>query len=126
MTCRFFDIGIPRFTGWRYRPQAARLLATLPDPNRGFDAIVVADTRSAFSSYQYSFVLWTLTEYGLQLWLPEVGGAVQPDNPEHESTMTEVFWGITPEDLPSPQRSRTASPAGAATRVDRGVPRETA
>src|SRR5207248_2063862 len=33
ITRGFFDIGIPRFTGWRYRPQAARLLATLPDPN---------------------------------------------------------------------------------------------
>ncbi|ONI92225.1 hypothetical protein ALI22I_05425 [Saccharothrix sp. ALI-22-I] len=40
----FFDEGASRRRKWCNRPEAARLLAAVGDPDRGFDAIVVGST----------------------------------------------------------------------------------
>jgi hypothetical protein len=37
----YFDVGQSRSLPWKRRPRAARLLADLADPHRGFDAVVI-------------------------------------------------------------------------------------
>jgi hypothetical protein len=44
----FFDIGYARVLPWQRRPEAARLIAALAGPDRGFDAIVVGSHERAF------------------------------------------------------------------------------
>ena len=44
----FFDEGCSRTRAWHKRPAAARLSASLADPQRGFDAIVVGEYERAF------------------------------------------------------------------------------
>ena len=38
----FFDAGLSRTVAWGRRPQAAALVPELTDPDRGWDAIVIA------------------------------------------------------------------------------------
>jgi len=61
---------------WACRPQAAALLAALADPDRGFDAIVVGEYERAFYGPQYAAIAPLFEHYGVQLWMPEVGGRV--------------------------------------------------
>ncbi|WP_202918787.1 hypothetical protein [Saccharothrix deserti] len=44
IVAEYFETGCTRLKEWADRPQAARLLAALADPDRGFDAIVVGST----------------------------------------------------------------------------------
>src|SRR2546423_685039 len=48
----FFAPGVSRRVAWPDRPQAARLLAAIPEPARGFDAIVVGEYERAFTGQQ--------------------------------------------------------------------------
>ncbi|MDQ7905933.1 recombinase family protein [Phytohabitans sp. ZYX-F-186] len=98
----FFDIYPDRHRAWRHRRQAARLLAAFTDPGRGFDAVVVSDTRSAFSPYQYDLVLSLCTRHGVQLWLPEIDGPVASNNAGHDRIMMELFWRTVPPPLLGP------------------------
>jgi DNA invertase Pin-like site-specific DNA recombinase len=79
---RFFDEGFSRHLGWELRPAAARLLAAVRDPGRGFDAVVVGSYERAFYGNQASLVLPVLEAHGVQLWLPEVGGPVTAGHDE--------------------------------------------
>ena len=74
----FFDVGRSRVLPWQRRPEAARLIEALADPDRGFDAIVIGAHERAFYGNQYSLMAPLFTHHGVQLWMPEVGGAVDP------------------------------------------------
>ena len=39
----FFDLGTSRSLPWKRRPEGARLLAALSDPDRGFDGVVIGE-----------------------------------------------------------------------------------
>ncbi|WP_235190809.1 recombinase family protein [Amycolatopsis rifamycinica] len=85
----YFDAGCSRRLPWRDRPEAAAaLLAALPDPDRGFDAIVVGEYKRAFAANQFEQLTPTLTRYGVQVWLPEAGGPVEAGCPLHRMLMT--------------------------------------
>lgn len=92
----FLDTYPDRHRTRRHRRHAARLLTALADPRRGFDAIIISDTRTALSPYQYDLVLSLCTQHGVQLWLPEIDGPVAPNNTEHERIMMELFWETAP------------------------------
>ncbi|WP_158854480.1 recombinase family protein [Saccharothrix deserti] len=81
----FFDAGQSRRGAWRDRPEAAELLAALRDPNRGFDAIIVGEYERAFAGDQLPRLLALFRRYGVQVWLPESGEAIDMDNPEHRA-----------------------------------------
>ncbi|MCW3842852.1 recombinase family protein, partial [Micromonospora yasonensis] len=81
IVAEFFDEGVSRRIAWPDRPQAARLLAALADPARGFDAIVVGEYERAFHGQQLEQLTPTLLRHGVQLWLPETYGPVDFDNP---------------------------------------------
>jgi hypothetical protein len=50
------------------------LVAALADPDRGWDAIVIGEYERAFYGNQYASMAPLFQHYGIQLWMPEVGG----------------------------------------------------
>ncbi len=90
----FFDIDKSRSIPPQRRPEASRLLAALADPNRGFDAVVVGEPQRAFYGNQFGNTFPLFAHYGVPLWVPEVGGAIDPDNEAHDLIMS-VFGGVS-------------------------------
>jgi site-specific DNA recombinase len=90
----YFDIGHSRSLPWKRRPQAAELLNTLKDADRGFDAVVIGEPQRAFYDNQYGLTFPVFTHYGVQLWVPEVGGPIDPTSEAHDLIMG-VFGGMS-------------------------------
>jgi DNA invertase Pin-like site-specific DNA recombinase len=84
----FFDAGCSRRVPWRQRPQAAALLSELAEQDRGFDAIVVGEYERAFLGHQFVQMAAVFQRHGVQVWLPEAGGAVDMDDPMHQALVT--------------------------------------
>jgi site-specific DNA recombinase len=84
IVAEYFDIGQSRSLPWSRRPRAAELLAALADPHRGFDAVVIGEPQRAFYGNQYGLTMPVFTHYGVQLWVPEVGGPIDPDSEAHD------------------------------------------
>ena len=82
-----FDTGESRALPWTRRPQAAALVAALADPDRGWDAIVIGEYERAFYGKQFASMAPLFEHYGIQLWMPEVGGRVDWHAEDHEQTM---------------------------------------
>lgn len=82
ITEEFFDCGRSRTLAWHLRPEAARLIEAVKDPNRSFDAIVIGSYERAFYGNQASLILPLLEKHGVQLWMPEVGGPVTSGHDE--------------------------------------------
>ncbi len=87
IVAEFFDTGESRTLPWARRPQAAALVAQLADPDRGWDAIVIGEYERAFYGSQYASMAPLFEHYGIQLWMPEVGGRVDWHAEDHEQTM---------------------------------------
>jgi DNA invertase Pin-like site-specific DNA recombinase len=94
VVAEFFDIGESRSLPWKRRPQAAALLTALKDPRRGFDAVVIGEPQRAFYGNQYGLTFPVFVHYGVGLWVPEVGGAVDPESEAHDLVMS-VFGGMS-------------------------------
>jgi site-specific DNA recombinase len=108
VVAEFFDEGQSRAVAWGRRPQAAALLAQLPDPVRGWDAIVVGEYERAFYGSQYALVAPLLGHYGVQLWMPEAGGRVDFASEHDEQTMTMLGLSSKREVARTSIRVRTA------------------
>ncbi|MDQ1502192.1 MAG: site-specific recombinase [Actinomycetota bacterium] len=74
----FFDVGMSRSLPWKRRPEAARLLDELARPDRGFGAVVIGEPARAFYGNQFGLTFPVFTHYGVELWVPEVGGRIDP------------------------------------------------
>ena len=86
----FFDIGNSRSLPWPRRPETARLLAKIRSGTNRWDAIVIGEFARAFGApIQYSTVYPLLQHFGIELWLPEVGGRV-----DFTSATTEMLLGM--------------------------------
>ncbi|GAC1310820.1 MAG: recombinase family protein [Acidimicrobiales bacterium] len=90
----YFDIGQSRSLPWKRRPEAARLLEDVADPKRSWDAIVIGEPARAFYGGQFALTFPVLTHYHVGLWVPEVGGAVDPGSEAHDLVMT-LFGGLS-------------------------------
>src|ERR1700733_11689882 len=95
ITAEFFDAGHSRVLPWARRPQAAALVAQLAGPDRGWDAVVIGEYERAFYGSQYASMAPLFEHYGIQLWMPEVGGRVDWHAEDHEDTM--VALGRSPK-----------------------------
>src|SRR6266542_3632462 len=84
----YFDIGHTRALPWQRRPKAAELLAVLRDPARGFAAVVIGEPQRAFYGNQFSLTFPIFEHFGVQLWVPEVGGPIDPGSEAHDLAMT--------------------------------------
>ena len=90
----FFDIGQSRSLPWKRRPESARLLETFADPGRGFDAVVIGEPQRAFYGNQFGLTFPVFVHYGIELWVPEVGGRVDPGSDAHELVMS-LYGGMS-------------------------------
>jgi DNA invertase Pin-like site-specific DNA recombinase len=90
----YFDVGMSRSLPWKRRPQATELLQALRDPDRGFDAVVIGEPARAFYDNQFSLTFPVFVHYGVGLWVPEVGGAVDPGSDAHDLVMS-LYGGMS-------------------------------
>ncbi|MEU7871279.1 recombinase family protein [Dactylosporangium sp. NPDC049140] len=90
----YFDVGMSRSLPWRRRPHAARLLTALRDRGRGFDAVVIGEPQRAFYGNQFGLTFPLFEHYGVQLWVPEVGGAIDPGSDAHDLVMS-LYGGMS-------------------------------
>jgi DNA invertase Pin-like site-specific DNA recombinase len=90
----YFDVGHSRYLPWERRPQAAALLQALKNPNRGFSAVVIGEPHRAFYGNQFSLIFPLFVHYGVELWVPEIGGPIDPRSDVHDLIMT-IFGGMS-------------------------------
>lgn len=90
----YFDIGQSRSLPWKRRPEADRLLRAFADPDRRFDAVVIGEPQRAFYGNQFGLTFPLFTHYHVALWVPDVGGAVDPGSEAHDLVMT-LFGGMS-------------------------------
>src|SRR6266567_977476 len=108
IVAEFFDVGESRTVAWARRPQSAALVAQLADPGRGWDAVVVGEYERAFYGSQYAAMAPLFEHYGVQLWMPEVGGRVDYQSEHDEKTMTGLGLSSKREITRTSIRVRTA------------------
>jgi site-specific DNA recombinase len=90
----YFDIGQSRSLPWKRRPEAAALLEAFRDPNRGFDGVVIGEPARAFYGNQFGLTFPVFVHYGIELWVPEVGGRVDPGSDAHDLVMS-LYGGMS-------------------------------
>ena len=83
----YHDVDRSRSLPWERRPEATRILSDIRNPLRGWNALVIAEPQRAFSGAQFDGVASVLSHFGVTLWVPELGGAFDPDNDGHWLTM---------------------------------------
>ncbi|PZG36673.1 recombinase family protein [Spongiactinospora gelatinilytica] len=94
IVAEYFDISHTRALPWKRRPQAAALLEALRRPDRGFDAVVIGEPHRAFYDNQFGLTFPVFNHFGVPLWVPEVGGPIDPNNEAHDLVMS-VFGGMS-------------------------------
>jgi hypothetical protein len=70
----YFDVGQSRSVPWDRRGEASRLLAALKDPHRGWAGVVVGEGTRCWFGNQFSLIAPRFAAYGVDLWVPELGG----------------------------------------------------
>ncbi len=94
IVAEYLDVGVSRSLPWSRRPHAARLLADCARKDREFDAVVIGEPQRAFAGTQYGLTVPILWHHGVELWVPEVGGRVDPDSEAHDLVMS-LFGGLS-------------------------------
>ncbi|WP_198540079.1 hypothetical protein [Streptomyces sp. CT34] len=87
ITVEYFDVGRSRTVLWSRRPEAGALLATLTDPDRGFDAVVIGSSERAFYGNQFTVMAPLFDHYNAPVWILELSGAAAPQTAGHEGLM---------------------------------------
>ncbi|WP_246009894.1 recombinase family protein [Actinokineospora cianjurensis] len=90
----FFDIGQSRSVPWERRDEASRLLAALKDPRRTWTGVVVGEGTRCWFGNQFSLIAPRFEAYGVDLWVPELGGKYDSRNPSHKMLMS-VLGGMS-------------------------------
>jgi DNA invertase Pin-like site-specific DNA recombinase len=86
----FFDIGFSRSVPWERRPESSRLLAELKRPDRGWSGVVVGEGTRCWYGNQFSLIAPKFEAYGVDLWVPELGGKYDSRNPSHKMLMSQL------------------------------------
>jgi site-specific DNA recombinase len=94
VVAEFFDVGLSRAVPWKRRPEGARLLESFREADRGFEAVVIGEPQRAFYGPQFALTYPLFEHYGVELWVPEVGGPVDPGSEAHDLLMT-LFGGMS-------------------------------
>jgi DNA invertase Pin-like site-specific DNA recombinase len=120
VVAEFFDIGLSRSIPWKRRPQAALLLDALKRSDRGLEAVVIGEPQRAFYGNQFGLTFPLFVHYGVQLWVPEVGGAIDPGSDAHDLVMA-LYGGMS-----KGERNRIKIRVRAAMATEGPVPRRPA
>ncbi|MGA6161023.1 recombinase family protein [Amycolatopsis magusensis] len=94
VVAEFFDVGQSRSVPWERRTEGSRLLAALKDPRRGWNAVVVGEGTRCWFGNQFSLIAPRFAAYGVELWVPELGGKFDARNPSHKMLMS-VLGGMS-------------------------------
>ena len=94
IVCEYFDIDSSRAIPWQRRPRAAELLQAISNTGRGFTAVTIGEPARAFHGNQYGLTFPLFVHYGVDLWVPEVGGRVDPDSDAHDLMMS-LYGGMS-------------------------------
>jgi len=89
----YHDVDQSRSLPWERRPRAAQLLQDLRSKDRVWSDLVIAEPQRAFAGNQFGLVFPVLVHYGVSLWVPEVGGRVDPESEAHDLLMS-LFGGL--------------------------------
>ena len=93
IVAEFFDVGQSRSLPWKRRPEAAALLEAFDRLDRGFDAVVIGEPARAFCGSQFAMTFPVFTHYAVELWVPEIGGKVDPGSEAHDLIMS-MYGGM--------------------------------
>ncbi|MEY9928617.1 site-specific DNA recombinase [Catenulispora sp. GP43] len=115
IVAEYFDVDHSRTLPWGQRPMAAALLAEIAKPDRRFDAIVIGEPQRAFYDAQFATTYPVFRHYGVELWVPEVGGLFDAENEAHAMTM--AMFGILAKAEITRTRRRVRVSMGALTRI---------
>ncbi len=107
----YFDTGQSRSVPWHRRQHGARLLDDLRKPDRGWSAIVVGEGQRCWFGNQFSLVAPRICAYGVEIWVPELGGRYDPDNTAHNMMMSMLGGMSQSERQHVQQRTRAAMDA---------------
>jgi site-specific DNA recombinase len=121
IAAEYFDIGHTRALPWQRRTHASRLLAALRDPGRGFQAVVIGEPQRALYANQFSLTYPIFEHFGVGLWVPEVGGAIDPGSEAQDLAMT-LFGSMSKSERDARQDPR-ARRHGRPDRPARPLPR---
>ncbi|MFD0811993.1 recombinase family protein [Amycolatopsis umgeniensis] len=94
IVAEYFDVGQSRSVPWERRTEASRLLAELKNPRRTWNALVVGEGTRCWFGNQFSLIAPRFAAYGVELWVPELGGRFDPRNPSHKMLMS-VLGGMS-------------------------------
>jgi site-specific DNA recombinase len=94
VVAEYFDIGQSRSLPWKRRPEALSLLDAIRQADRGFDAVVIGEPARAFSGNQFAMTYPVLVHHKVELWVPEVGGKIEPDSDAHDLIMN-LYGGMS-------------------------------
>lgn len=94
IVAEYFDVGRSRSLPWKRRPEASRLLDEFRNPHRGWDAVVIGEPQRAFYGNQFGLTFPVFVHYGIELWVPEVGGAIDPGSDAHDLVMS-LYGGMS-------------------------------
>ena len=72
----------------------SRLLAALKDRDRGWTGVVVGEGTRCWFGNQFSLIAPRFEAYGVDLWVPELGGKFETRNPSHKMLMS-VLGGMS-------------------------------
>ncbi|GAA1843416.1 recombinase family protein [Asanoa iriomotensis] len=111
-----FDIGVSRSLPWKRRPNASRLLEAIKSRGRLFDAVVIGEPQRAFHGEQFGMTFPVLVHYGVELWVPEIGGPVDPGSDAHDLVM--VLYGGLSKGERNRVRLRVRATMAAQTRIE--------
>ncbi|MGW6619617.1 recombinase family protein [Nocardia sp. NPDC055002] len=104
----YFDVGQSRSVPWHRRTHAAQLLEDLRDPQRGWTGIVVGEGTRCWFGNQFSLVAPRIHAYGVEIWVPELGGRFDPNNVTH-SMMMSMLGGLSESERQHVQQRTRAS-----------------
>ena len=94
IVAEFFDIGQSRSLPGSAGPSPPGPSRGVQAPDRGFDAVVIGEPARAFYGDQFGLTFPVFVHYGVELWVPEVGGRSIPARDAHDLVMT-LYGGMS-------------------------------